>query len=569
MRVEAAAYHPAESATNLPVENDPANPPAFADYVRPVWQRKWLVIFVVILATAGAYALSVRQPKIYTTGTLVYYQPGSDPLNNGATFASDRTLEDVAGLLYAQDAAVLVAKQIKFPGTPGQLLAAVTISAKPGQDFVAISGTSRDPRLAAAIANGYARYLVSVTNSDQVRLVSQELASLGKQLARTSTGPAGQAARQALVEQIGKLQLALAVPTGTRQVSSAATPLVPTSPKPKRDAIFAFVLSLALAIAVAFGFERFDRRLKRPEDLEGAYGRPLLAVLPHSADPAPNHDGVVGLDPGFHEAFGLLRTNIQLLTLDAPPRSLVVVSAIPGEGKSTVVRNLAIAMAEAGKRVVVVEADLRRPMQSGLFGLPAGPGFTEVLTGAATLSEVLRSVPARARGIDTLSRIEAGVPSVASRNGHPGDSGEAAIFVLLAGARPPNPATVLESVRTLEILDELSATHDIVILDSAPMLSVTDSVPLIRYADAAILVGRLSLTTRDSVRRMTAFLERVPDTRVLGIIANDLSELDSGSYGYGDHYGYGGYGSEAVPSPKGKRKRAAAADKRATATEHV
>ena len=160
-------------------------------------------------------------------------------------------------------------------------------------------------------------------------------------------------------------------PTGTRQVSPAVTPSQPASPKPVRDAIFAFVLGLALAIAVAFGLARFDRRIKEPEDLARHYGLPLLGALPHSSDPAPRRGSIVGLGPEFQEAFGFLRTNIQLLSLDAPPRSIVVASALPGEGKSTVVRSLAIGFAEAGKRVAVVEADLRRPMQGGLFGIPA------------------------------------------------------------------------------------------------------------------------------------------------------------------------------------------------------
>lgn len=535
-----------------------ANPPHIADYVRPVWQRKWLVLFIVVLATVAAYARAVRQPKIYTSGTLVYYQPGGDPLNGGVPFTTDRTVLDVAGLLYAQDVAVAVAQRIHYPGSPQQLLGQVTISARSGQDFVAISGSSRNPRQAAATANGYAQQLVSISNADQQNLVGHELQSLRQQLGRTGTTPADAVNRQSLSEQIAKLQLASQTPTGTRQVSTAGVPSAPTSPKPVRDAIFAFVLGLALAVSFAFALERFDRRIKRPEDLERDYGLPLLAVLPHSTEPTPRRHGVIGLGPGFHEAFGLLRTNIQLLTLDSPPRSILVVSAIPGEGKSTVVRNLAITLCESGRRVAVVEADLRRPAQSALFGLNAGPGLTEVLTGASALSEVLHRVPARARGIDTLTRMTEAPPPDDSANGHPKDRGESTISVLLAGGKPANPATVLESERMRDVLDELRDSHDVLVLDSAPMLSVTDSVPLVRYADATLIVGRLSLTTRDGVRRMTAFIQRMPDARVLGVIANDLSELDSGSYSYGyGVYGYGGnsaYGDDAS-TPKLKRAK--------------
>jgi Mrp family chromosome partitioning ATPase len=534
-----------------------SNTPRFADYIRPVWQRRWLVLAVVILATAGTYARAARQPDVYTTGTLVFYQPAGDPLNGGASFPTDRTLEDVAGLLYADSQAVAVARRIRYQGSPSALLAQVTISDKTGQDFIAISASSRDPAQAATIANGYAQQLVAITNADEKTVIGQELAGVRQQLDRIPNVQANQSARATLQGQLSRLQLALSVPTGTKQVSPATVPSLPTSPKPKRDALFAFVLSLVLAISVAFGLERFDRRLKRPEDLERAYSLPILAVLPHSADPSPRADGVSGLGPGFHEAFGLLRTNIQLLTLDDPPRSIVVISAIPGEGKSTLARNLAISMSEAGKRVLIIEADLRRPMQSGLFGVAVGPGLTDVLTGVAELGDVTHEVGVRARGIDALVRMNASPAPEPPVDGFPEDSAVSTVSVILAGSRPANPATVLESDRLREVLDELRDSYDLMILDSAPLLSVTDSVPLVRYADAAIVVGRLDLTTRDSVRRMTAFLARMPGTNVLGVVANDLSDLDSGeyAYGYGYGYGYGGRGDEAGTQKVRRRHR--------------
>jgi tyrosine-protein kinase len=520
--------------------------------VRPVWQRKWLVLLIVLVATGGAYLRSVRQPKVYNAGTLVYYQPGGDPLNGGVPFTTDRTVEDVAALMYAENVAVAVARRINYAGTPGDLVAHVTITDRTGEDFVAISGSAGSGAEAAVIANGYAQQLVTITNGDQSREIATEEQGLKQQLAQTGTSTADLANREVLSAEIGKLQLASGVATGTRQVSPASPPSQPTSPKPVRDAIFALFLSLALALAIAFSLDRFDRRLKRPEDLEHHYGLPLLTVLPHSSDPAPRSGGGVGLGPGFHEAFGMLRTNISLLSLDAPPRSIVICSAIPGEGKSTVVRNLAIAMREAGRRVAVVETDLRRPAQSGLFGLPAGLGLTDVLTGAAELSDVLHSVPVSARGIDTLGRINAATRGRVTLNGHADDAAHATISVLLAGPRPPNPSTVLDSDRVVQVLDDVLATHDVVILDSAPLLSCPDSVPLLRYAEAALIVGRLNLTTRDGVRRMLDFLKRMPNTRVLGVIANDLSELDSGVYGYGGGYGQG-YTSRfppLTPAPK-------------------
>ncbi len=360
------------------------------------------------MATGATYAYSRHQPNVYDAGTLVYYQPPGNPLNGGAAFPTDRTLQDVAGLLYSRSNAAAVAKRIHYPGTPDGLISQVTISDQTGQDFIAISGSSGNPQQAAAIANGYAQQLVSVTNSDQQTAITEELQGLQKQLSGTGTSADDLTARSALNTQISTLKASLLTPTGTRQVSPATTPSAPSSPDPPKDAIFAFVLSLALGIAVAFGLERFDRRLKEPEDLARQYGLPLLVALPHSTDPASQDDGVVKLGPDFHEAFALLRTNVHLLAIDAPPRTIAVVSAVPGEGKSTIVRNLAITMAESGSRVAVIETDLRRPMQSSMFGLPAGPGLTDVLAGSATLGDVLHHVAGNARGIAALAQSRRG-----------------------------------------------------------------------------------------------------------------------------------------------------------------
>ena len=111
--------------------------------------------------------------------------------------------------------------------------------------------------------------------------------------------------------------------------------------------------------------------------------------------------------------------------------------------------------------------------------------------------------------------------------------------LLLRGARPANPPAVLASDRLRDVLDELRDAHDVVLIDSAPLLAVTDTVSLLRYADAAIFVSRLGVTTRETAKRLNEVLARVPDVHLLGVVANDLSRLDAAGYGYGYGYGYG------------------------------
>jgi Mrp family chromosome partitioning ATPase len=314
-----------------------------------------------------------------------------------------------------------------------------------------------------------------------------------------------------------------------------------------RNALFALIISLAAAIALAYGMERFDRRLRDPAELASASAAPLLAVLPHSADPATIRGGAAALNEDFREPFRVLRTNIELAAVDKPPRTIVISSAMPGEGKSTVVRNLALAFHETGKRVAVVDLDLRHPALARLFGVPLGPGMTDVLRHSSALDDALVEIGAGMPALDELIETEAADGLVHNgSNGHRGSAPRpAAVTLLLGGAPPANPPAVLASKRVTEVLDTLRERYDVVLVDSAPVLAVTDTVPLLRYADAAVFVGRLGVTTRDTVKRLTEFLARVPDLNLLGLVANDLPRTQAGSYGYGYGYASTGEGSKA------------------------
>jgi receptor protein-tyrosine kinase len=368
----------------------------------------------------------------------------------------------------------------------------------------------------------------------------------------------GQVARDGLIGQLEQLELERKVPTTVaQQVSPAGVPGVPSAPKPTRNAIYAFALSLLGAIALCFGMERFDRRLKTPEDIESAFAMPVLAVLPHSSDPSPLTDGGAVLSPEFRESFRSLRTSIELASLDRPPRVIVVTSAMPGEGKSTVVRNLALALCESGKRVAVVDLDLRNPSLGKLFRVWTGPGFTDVLRGSATREEALNPIVTGLPELDefvstAINRVDAHTHNGnGNGNGNGNNGGGFRLAFTLAGTRPANPPAVLSSARAVELLNQLRNMFDVVLLDSAPVLAVTDTVPLLRYADATLFVGRFGVTSRDTVKRLRDFLARVPDVNVIGVVANELPRIDASSYGYG--YGYGNYGGDGG-SGSGRRR---------------
>lgn len=556
------------------MDTDQTTKPHLADYARPLWARRWLILVAVVVATAGVYAYYASRANVYESSTLVFVKDPGDPVSGVPSLqGTDRSVQNQASLLYSRDIAATVARKIGYRGTSDELLGRLSVTSREGEDFVSVTVQGNDPREAARVANAYAEEFVTLVNSSQSSRLERALELSRTQLKRIPPGPATLATRQTLGDQIRRLELALEVPPDlTRQIDPALPASAPSSPKPGRNALFAFVLSLLIATAAAFGLERFDRRLKRPSEIDDVYGHPLLAVLPHSDEPAPMRHDVATLSPEFREAFRVLRTNIELSQLDGPPRTIVVSSAVPGEGKSTVVRNLALAFRETGRSVAVVEADLRHPALGALFGVHGGAGFTDVLAGAADLDDVTLHVgselpgledlvrrPARANGARSGGRVANGnggaatvAKAVAAGNGaHAEPSG--ALTLLLSGPKPANPPAVLSSDRALEVLDALRDAHDIVLIDSAPLLAVTDTVPLLRYADAAIFVARLGYTTRDTAKRLVDFIERIPDVEVVGIVANDLSQFDASGFGYG--YGYGGYGYGENEKPRAFAKK--------------
>ncbi|MFY9714068.1 MAG: CpsD/CapB family tyrosine-protein kinase, partial [Microbacterium sp.] len=254
-----------------------------------------------------------------------------------------------------------------------------------------------------------------------------------------------------------------------------------------------------------------DRRIRPTDDVEQRLGVPVVGMLPRVDDLTGDHR-LVDVDAtksdrrgGFavREALRVLRTNLQFMDVDHPPRIIVVTSALPGEGKSTVAANLAMTLAAAGSSVVLIDGDLRRPTVSKTLGLSGGAGVTDVLAGRAAVEDVAQRVP------------------------------NSSLIVLTAGTIPPNPSEVLGSERMHQLLRDL-AVHATVIVDAPPLLPVTDGAVLTHQADGALLVVSAGKTTYDVVERALGALEKVRG-RMLGVVLNRVpaSGVDSSVYAYG------------------------------------
>lgn len=343
----------------------------------------------------------------------------------------------------------------------------------------------------------------------------------------TATGPSPMEARDLAETWIRSMASAIDDLEGDGTPDSSAVTIIPgDSASLPSEAIFPDVRTslivaglLGLGFGVAFALVRTvsDRRVRAGDDVESKTGVAVVGSIPIT-EGLDGDNRIFGSGKGkqkgngfaVSEALRALRTNLQFMDVDHPPRTIVVTSPLPGDGKSTIACNLALTLAASGRTVVLVDGDLRRSMVAKTMGLPGGAGLTDVLSGRAALSEVLQRTPR-------------------SPN----------LFVLAAGSPPPNPSEVLGSERMKSLLADL-ASHATVIIDAPPLLPVTDGAVLTHQADGALLVLSLGKTTYDLVDKALDTLEKARG-RALGIVLNKvpLRGVDSSPYSYEYRREYG------------------------------
>jgi polysaccharide biosynthesis transport protein len=293
--------------------------------------------------------------------------------------------------------------------------------------------------------------------------------------------------------------------TNVRVVDPAEVPRVPISPNLRADMTFAVVAGLVLAIGLAFGFEYLDNRIKTPQELKAHLGIPFLGMVPTvSTEREPNPLLDNGVPPNFAEAFKSVRTNVLFSSAEEGLRSIVITSAGPGEGKSLVASNLAVALAQAGQRVLLIDADMRRPRVHEIFGGEQEPGLSNVLSGNAKTSEAVRK------------------------------SKTSGLWLLPAGHIPPNPAELLGSRRYTDFIASLSAHFDWVLLDSPPVMVVADSSIVANQSSGVVFVVRADHTSRHSVRAAVEQLEAA-NAHLIGSVLNSV-DLVRNPYYYSAYY---------------------------------
>ena len=313
------------------------------------------------------------------------------------------------------------------------------------------------------------------------------------------------------------------VPVQASVIKPAEVPTSPVSPRTSLNVLLGLLLGLLIGAGIAVLRHTLDTSVKTVEDLDEAADSTPLGVVTY--DPEATSNPLVTLrGTPRAEAFRTIRTNLQYVDVDNPPRTVVITSSLPGEGKSTTACNLAIALAQAESKVLLMEADLRRPKVAEYLGVDGSRGLTDILIGQANLD-------------DTLVHWQRGL-----------------LDFLPAGAIPPNPSELLGSHQMAQLLADLGTRYDIVIIDAPPLLPVTDAAILSTAADGAILVAKQGSTKVEQVHDSTDALRQV-NARLLGTVLNFVPLKKRRKYGYGYEYGYG-YGYE-TKEPTGQSKRAA------------
>ncbi len=325
-------------------------------------------------------------------------------------------------------------------------------------------------------------------------------------------------------------------------VDAARVPTGPVEPNIPRNLAFALILGITSGVGLAFLLENMDNTVRTTEQAQIISALPSLGMIPLGSKSSHNGTGPRRLLPSSNEAVELvtqarpqsqmaesyraLRTSLLLSSLGAPPRVIMVTSARPQEGKTTTSINSAIVLAQKGTRVLLVDADLRRPSIHKTLGMGPRSGLSNVLTGSATLAQVIAPSP--------------NLPN---------------LFVLAAGTPPPNPAELLASANMKEVLDELREQYDHIVIDTPPTLSVTDAVVLSPRMDAIILVIRSGQTTKQALRRARDILLQV-NAHVTGVLLNAVDLRSPDYYYYYEYQGkYSQYYQEDSPAESGEEEQ--------------
>ncbi len=461
------------------------------EYLRLLRKNLLLLVATALVGVGMATAYSLTRTPQFEASSTVFVSTqtaeSAQELNQGSNFTQAR-VKSYVSLVSTPIVLSPVISQLRLPLTETALNQQVTASSPLGTTLIEIAVRNPDAAQAAAISNAVASSLTSAV--EQIE---------------TPTGQTSSPVKLALVRP-------------------ASVPIAPVTPRVTLNIAVGLLIGLVIGLGVAVVRRLLDNRVRTDRDVAALTDVPVISAVSYDAK-AKERPLIVHMDPRSPraEAFRTLRTNLQFLDIDASP-SFLVTSSIPGEGKSTTAINVAIALADAGSRVMLIDADLRRSKVAAYMGIEGGAGLTDVLIGRAELDDVVQRW------------------------------GSEELYVLPAGKVPPNPSELLGSRAMTELIDRLEKEFDAVIFDAPPLLPVTDAAILAKRAGAVIMVAASGRTTRHQFSGALAALEHV-GAHVGGVVLSMVPLKGPDAYGY-QGYGYGyGYGPEEPKKGKPKRDK--------------
>jgi Mrp family chromosome partitioning ATPase/capsular polysaccharide biosynthesis protein len=527
------------------------------EYLQVLRRRKWIVLQAVIIVPLAATLLALRQSPQYqaSADVLLRYQtlPSSisgltDPSSFSYYIDPTRSTSTQIELARLPQLASRVAAALPHSGlTAGQILGSSGVSSVTDTDLLRFTVTEAKPELAARIATEYARQFTLYRKQLDTGSITSSLRDLQSRIQALRGSGGSRLAITQLVAKEQQLQTLLSLETANAVVVRVADGAAKVRPTPRKYALLGLGLGILLGVGLAFLREAFDTKLRSAEAIGTELHLPLLGRVPPPPRQLQKRNELVMLDSPTSpaaEAFRMLRTNLEFVTLGKPAGVIMVTSALEQEGKSTTVANLAVALAGQRKHVTLVDLDLRRPMVERLFKISADrPGITDVVLGYAVLDEALARVPHREFAVaanGAVDRRSLGLDEIAASNGNHAEDG--LLEVLACGRIPPVPGEFigLDSVR--HIIAALRERSDVVLVDTPPALKVGDAMTIAGFSDAVLVVVRAETARRPAVAELARVLEGWPTQR-LGFVLCGADSYERYAY-----YGYGGaYSSEQRP----------------------
>lgn len=525
-----------------PLNESPDTPAIFA----PLWRRKWLILAVALLAAAGTYLYYKRAAPVFQANTQIYLGAGAEEQVGGERKS---TLPDISAQTAIINSIVVEGVRRRLRSEHNIAAARGTVRTKPtekGGLFITITTEAHKPKAAAILANDVAQEYILRQREGHQRGIRTAIEIARRQLRRIELsnaavpqgkGRTGLSASSVLQEatlnsKINQLEATLAT-TGAQQLRPAKPDFSKQiAPTPKKSALFGFVIALLLASVAAYVLERLDRRLRSLERIETIFGVPVLAAMPAVRRPIVLREGRPRPSRQLLEPLRRLHNALLLaepLGRDGAgcPRAILFISPESGDGKSTVVADLALVRSDAGERVAVVEANLRRPVMTRFLNVGGSVGLADVLTGAQTLDEAMQSVHAsRSADAEQSGQSAGGVATVVESRSL------GSLLLLASGPEVSNPPALLASGAMAELVRGMAGDYDAVLLDAPSPLGVSDAMPLLPIVEGIVIVARVGHTREAAAQKLVQLLSRVASAPVLGVVVNCVTQRDLERYGF-------------------------------------